>query len=62
MFIGIPLFPGSNNFDQLNLIIEMLGPPPDRMFNNADYASNYFNISPENKHELKSYEEYSEAS
>ena len=44
------------------MMIEMLGAPPDRIFDNPEHATEYFNITPDDKYELKTYEQYSEAS
>ena len=31
LFVGLPLFPGVSQHDQVRLICDMLGPPPDWM-------------------------------
>lgn len=42
LFIGIPVFPGANEYNQLFKIIEMLGPPPPEMIRLGTRASKFF--------------------
>lgn len=42
MHMGEPLFSGSNEFDQMNKIIEVLGMPPAHIINQAQKAHKYF--------------------
>lgn len=42
LFIGIPVFPGANEYNQLYKIIEMLGPPPPEMIRLGTRASKFF--------------------
>ncbi|PIK47282.1 putative dual specificity tyrosine-phosphorylation-regulated kinase 1A, partial [Apostichopus japonicus] len=42
MHMGEPLFSGSNEFDQMNKIVEVLGMPPACIINQAQKAHKYF--------------------
>lgn len=41
LFIGLPIFPGSSEYDQLRRIVEVLGPPPKVMYVGVN-TSKYF--------------------
>lgn len=42
LFLGIPIFPGANEYNQMYKIIEMLGPPPPEMIRLGTRASKFF--------------------
>lgn len=46
MHTGEPLFSGSNEADQMNKIIEVLGMPPKNVFEQATRARRYFDKLP----------------
>ncbi|KAI8062110.1 kinase-like domain-containing protein [Gongronella butleri] len=62
LFIGIPLFPGNSEYNQLRRIVDMLGAPPPELLDKATNAHLYFNKM-ENKgksaYEMKSLDQYS---
>ena len=43
LYLGIPIFPGLNAYDQLRRIIEMVGMPDDEMIQEGKYSSKFFN-------------------
>jgi serine/threonine protein kinase len=57
LFIGIPLFPGANEYDQLYRIIQLLGPPPHSMVSEGRSKDKYFCNEGE-IYRLKTREEY----
>ncbi|KAG7098744.1 hypothetical protein E1B28_000654 [Marasmius oreades] len=68
LFLGLPLFPGTSEYNQLTRIIEMLGNPPNSMLNigkqTAQFFDSYETYNPhtnqtEKKYRLKSIEQYS---
>ncbi|KAF9263311.1 kinase-like protein [Marasmius fiardii PR-910] len=68
LFLGLPLFPGTSEYNQLTRIIEMLGMPPNSMLNigkqTAQFFDSYESYNPhtnqnEKKYRLKSIEQYS---
>ncbi|KAK2464234.1 hypothetical protein APHAL10511_003691 [Amanita phalloides] len=68
LFLGLPLFPGTSEYNQLTRIIDMLGMPPLSMLNTGKQVHQFFDTyevwSPQlNQHEkryrLKSIEQYS---
>ncbi|KAJ2995354.1 dual specificity protein kinase yak1 [Globomyces sp. JEL0801] len=62
LFLGLPLFPGSSEYNQLSRIVELLGNPPNHMCEKGKSGSQYFNrhVSNDNKvsYSLKSMEQY----
>lgn len=46
MFLGLPIFPGVSEHNQLARIVEMLGPPPDFMVEHGANTAAYFRRSP----------------
>ncbi|KAJ6238494.1 homeodomain interacting protein kinase [Anaeramoeba flamelloides] len=58
LFIGLPLFPGVNQYDQLDRIIQMIGKIPDEMLKQGSETGKYFNYS-EGRFILKSSEQFS---
>ncbi|KAF7315487.1 Protein kinase [Mycena indigotica] len=68
LFLGLPLFPGTSEYNQLTRIVEMLGLPPQSMLNTGKQTAQFFDsyevYNPhtnqnEKKHRLKSIEQYS---
>ncbi|KAF9529200.1 kinase-like domain-containing protein [Crepidotus variabilis] len=68
LFLGLPLFPGTSEYNQLTRIIEMLGMPPLSMMNIGKQTSQFFDSydtynphlnTNEKKYRLKSLEQYS---
>ncbi|CAO0803058.1 unnamed protein product [Mucor circinelloides] len=61
LFLGLPLFPGSSEYNQLSRIVEMLGTPPNYMIEVGKNAHRYFDRSPtaiDKRYEFKSLEKY----
>ncbi|KAI8885999.1 kinase-like protein [Backusella circina FSU 941] len=63
LFLGIPIFPGISEYNQISKIVEMLGLPPKDMLSKGRNTVLYFNkrpsIIPEQfDYELKSREQY----
>ncbi|KAJ3447156.1 homeodomain interacting protein kinase isoform a [Anaeramoeba flamelloides] len=58
LFIGLPLFPGVNQYDQLSRIIQMIGKIPDEMLKQGSEAGKYFNYI-DGEFKLKSPEQFS---
>jgi dual specificity protein kinase YAK1 len=46
LFLGIPIFPGNSEFDQLAKIIEILGLPPQHLIFKAKQRDKYFLFNP----------------
>lgn len=42
MFLGLPIFPGVSEHNQMGRIVEMLGPPPDFMLDHGTNTNKYF--------------------
>ena len=42
VFLGLPLFPGASDHDQLKVITEMLGDPPDHMLSRSRTADKFY--------------------
>ncbi|KAJ7268738.1 kinase-like domain-containing protein [Mycena haematopus] len=68
LFLGLPLFPGTSEYNQLTRIIEMLGMPPQSMLNTGKQTGQFFDsydvYNPhtnqnEKKYRLKSIDQYS---
>ena len=45
LYLGWPLFPGTSEYDQINYICEMLGPPPHCLMRNLEKTKRFFNRS-----------------
>ncbi|ORY99057.1 kinase-like domain-containing protein [Syncephalastrum racemosum] len=43
LFLGLPLFPGSSEYNQISRIFGMLGPPPTYMIEKGRFSHRYFN-------------------
>ena len=44
LFLGLPLFPGESEFNQLARVVEMLGQPPDDLLDQAERATRFFMV------------------
>jgi len=42
LFLGLPIFPGASNYDQISRIVESLGIPPTHMIELGKDAYAYF--------------------
>ncbi|PIS53526.1 hypothetical protein CJI97_003204 [Candidozyma auris] len=64
LFLGLPMFPGSSEYNQIWKIVDMLGNPPRHMIEVGRNAMNYFEKLPspdangKPKYKLKSHEDY----
>jgi serine/threonine protein kinase len=64
LFLGLPLFPGASQYNQVCRLIEMLGMPPDHLIENGKFSHKYFkrkqkpSLQEGCNFELKSEEEY----
>ena len=63
LFLGLPLFPGSSEYNQVSRITEMLGLPPNWMLDNGKQSGEFFEkVNDEfgrRTYRLKSMEQYS---
>lgn len=66
LFLGLPMFPGSLEFNQIYKIVDMLGNPPRHMIEVGRNSLNYFNKIPADEtsakptYKLKTHDEYLE--
>ena len=64
LFLGLPLFPGTSEFNQITRIVEMLGPPPAHMLDKGKQTSHFFDVGADayggRRYQLKSLERYSQ--
>ncbi|BGP48962.1 dual specificity protein kinase yak1 [Rhodotorula kratochvilovae] len=64
LFLGLPLFPGTSEFNQITRIIEMLGMPPDNMLDKGKQTSHFFESHSDEygrrRYRLKSLERYAQ--
>lgn len=66
LFLGLPMFPGSSEYNQLYKIIDMLGDPPRHMIDVGRNSLNFFEKIPPTEengkptYRLKTHEEYLE--
>ncbi|KAJ3296740.1 dual specificity protein kinase yak1 [Borealophlyctis nickersoniae] len=62
LFLGLPLFPGSSEYNQISRIVEMLGVPPAYMCEKGKSAHQFFQktVGPDGKNqwEIKSMQQY----
>lgn len=62
LFLGLPIFPGASNYDQISRIVETIGMPPYHMLEVGKNVTSFFNrtILPDKKkiYSLKSREQY----
>ncbi|KAG8986559.1 dual specificity protein kinase yak1 [Tulasnella sp. 427] len=63
LFLGLPLFPGTSEYNQITRIVEMLGLPPTWMLEKGNHAKNFFAYHNDEygnrQYRLKSLEQYS---
>lgn len=63
LFLGLPLFPGSSEYNQVSRITEMLGPPPTWMLEVGKQSGEFFEKTHDEfgrrNYRLKSMEQYS---
>jgi dual specificity protein kinase YAK1 len=63
LFLGLPLFPGSSEYNQVSRIVEMLGNPPNWMIEMGKQAGEFFEKRQDEygrrTYQLKSMEQYS---
>ena len=62
LFLGLPLFPGSSEYNQVSRITEMLGQPPHWMLEVGKQAGEFFektSSEPNKSFRLKSMDQYS---
>ncbi|KAL7418440.1 dual specificity protein kinase yak1 [Cryptotrichosporon argae] len=45
LFLGLPLFPGTSEYNQLSRIIDMLGTPAQHLLENGKQTSEFFNFA-----------------
>ncbi|ETV81606.1 CMGC/DYRK/YAK protein kinase, variant [Aphanomyces astaci] len=58
MYLGLPLFPGASDHDQLKVIVDTLGYPPLHMVQQGSNLRKFFNITSHSGIVLKTAEEY----
>jgi dual specificity protein kinase YAK1 len=64
LFLGLPLFPGVSQYNQVCRLVEMLGLPPDHLIENGKFSHKYFKAKRTKQtgdpglYELKTEEEY----
>jgi dual specificity protein kinase YAK1 len=61
LFLGLPLFPGSSQYNQIRRIVEMLGIPPSYMCEKGKHSSDFFNkelVNGKPTYSLKSMTQY----
>lgn len=63
LFLGLPLFPGTSEYNQVCRIVEMLGLPPQYMLEQGKQTQEFFNVYTDEygrkTYRLKSLEQYS---
>ncbi|KAH9858782.1 kinase-like protein [Lenzites betulinus] len=63
LFLGLPLFPGTSEYNQITRIVEMLGLPPQYMLDMGKQTTQFFDTVVDQyghkKYRLKSLEQYS---
>ncbi|KZT42450.1 kinase-like protein [Sistotremastrum suecicum HHB10207 ss-3] len=63
LFLGLPLFPGTSEYNQITRIVEMLGLPPAHMLEHGKQTSQFFDSYidgyGQKQYKLKSIEQYS---
>ncbi|KAH9929489.1 kinase-like protein [Epithele typhae] len=63
LFLGLPLFPGTSEYNQITRIVEMLGMPPQYMLDMGKQTGQFFDSFVDHyghkKYRLKSLEQYS---
>ncbi|KAI8326003.1 kinase-like protein, partial [Martensiomyces pterosporus] len=59
LYLGLPLFPGSSEYNQLSRIVDLLGTPPTNMLEAARRTDEFFNYLGPSTWEFKPLEQYS---
>ncbi|TFY67912.1 hypothetical protein EVJ58_g1337 [Rhodofomes roseus] len=63
LFLGLPLFPGTSEYNQITRIVEMLGNPPQYMMDmgkqTGQFFDSYIDSFGQKQYKLKSIEQYS---
>lgn len=63
LFLGLPLFPGTSEYNQVCRIVEMLGLPPSYMLETGKQTGEFFNVFTDEysrkNYKIKSLEQYS---
>lgn len=63
LFLGLPLFPGTSEYNQITRIVEMLGMPPTYMLDigkqTKQFFDSYVDVYGQKKYRLKTLEQYS---
>lgn len=63
LFLGLPLFPGTSEYNQITRIVEMLGMPPSYMLEMGKQTNNFFSAYTDEygrkRYRLKSIDQYS---
>ncbi|EKM54418.1 uncharacterized protein PHACADRAFT_258251 [Phanerochaete carnosa HHB-10118-sp] len=63
LFLGLPLFPGTSEYNQITRIVEMLGNPPQYMLDMGKQTTQFFDTFTDQygnkKYKLKSIDQYS---
>ncbi|AAW45566.2 yeast yak1, putative [Cryptococcus deneoformans JEC21] len=63
LFLGLPLFPGTSEYNQISRIVDMLGNPPSHLLEVGKQTHEFFNITPDaygrNTYKLKPMQQYS---
>ncbi|TFK54131.1 kinase-like protein [Heliocybe sulcata] len=63
LFLGLPLFPGTSEYNQITRIVDMLGMPPAHMLEfgkqTNQFFDSYIDMYGQKKYRLKSIEQYS---
>lgn len=63
LFLGLPIFPGTSEYNQVSRIVDMLGTPPLHLLEAGKQAHEFFKVvgtdeMGRKKHALKSMEQY----
>ncbi|KAI9475133.1 kinase-like domain-containing protein [Coemansia mojavensis] len=59
LYLGLPLFPGSSEYNQLSRIVDLLGVPPRNMLEKARRTDEFFNYLGPGTWDLKPMEQFS---
>ncbi|ORY33518.1 kinase-like domain-containing protein [Naematelia encephala] len=55
LFLGLPLFPGTSEYNQISRIVDMLGNPPTHILENGKQTHEFFNYNGLDAHGRKQY-------
>ncbi|EIW72248.1 hypothetical protein TREMEDRAFT_21939, partial [Tremella mesenterica DSM 1558] len=56
LFLGLPLFPGTSEYNQVSRIVDMLGVPPHHLLENGKQTHEFFNFVGVDAHGRKQYQ------